>query len=85
MLDQYLPRRTATRHTNDKPWITDEFRRLIRRRQYAFTHDDQPLYRRLCNAVNRASKRLRKRYYMNEEFEICVHAILQTGGAKQSV
>lgn len=84
MLDQYLPRRTATRHTNDKPWITDEIRRLIRRRQYAFTHDNQPLYRRLRNAVNHALKRLHN-VTMNEEFEICVHATVQTGGAKRSV
>ena len=62
MLDHFLPQRTAMRHSNDKPWVTDEFRRLIRRRQYAWKTGKQQ-YRRLRNLVNRTSKQLRKRHY----------------------
>jgi hypothetical protein len=63
MLDFYLPLRVVARYSTDKPWITDEFRRLIRRRQYAYTTRDTAEYRRLRNLVNRTSRKLRKRYY----------------------
>ena len=63
LLDQYLPTRTVARHSTDKPWITDDFRRLIRQRQYAWTNNNPVEYRRLRNAVNRLSCKLRKRFY----------------------
>ena len=35
LLDYYLLLMTVTRHTTDKPWVTDQFRHLIRCRQHA--------------------------------------------------
>jgi hypothetical protein len=35
LLDKYLPVYVVSRHTADKPWVIDNFRRLIRCRQYA--------------------------------------------------
>ena len=63
LLDSHLPTRTVYRHTSDKPWVTDEFRRLIRQRQHAFTNNQATRFRPLRNKVNRLSKRLRKRFY----------------------
>ena len=63
LLDHYLPLRVVTRYSTDKPWITDEFRRLIRQRQYAYTHNNEARYKRLRNEVNRMSRQLRKRFY----------------------
>jgi hypothetical protein len=63
LLDSHLPTRTVYRHTSDKPWVTDEFRRLIRQRQHAFTNNQATRFRQLRNKVNRLSKRLRKRYH----------------------
>ena len=32
-LDEFLPPEVVKRHTNDRPWVTVQFRSLIRRRQ----------------------------------------------------
>jgi len=62
LLEYYLSSRSVIRFSTDKPWITDEFRRLIRQRQYAWTHNKSE-YNRLGNAVNRLSIKLRERFY----------------------
>ena len=33
LIDYYLPLQKVKRHSTDKPWVTDQFRRLIRCRQ----------------------------------------------------
>jgi hypothetical protein len=43
--DTYLPVRVVRRPTADKPWITDEFRQLLRR-QYAWTNGETNRYSR---------------------------------------
>lgn len=63
MLNFYLPLRVVVRYSTDKPWITDEFRRLIRQRQYAYTTHNTVQYHRLRNLVNRMSRKLRKQHY----------------------
>jgi hypothetical protein len=63
LLDLYLPVHFVKRHASDKPWITDQFRELIRRRQYAWTSGNRTLYNQLRNKINRLSKRLRKQFY----------------------
>jgi hypothetical protein len=62
ILDKYLPCRAAKRHSTDRPWITDSFRRLIRCRQNAWTSGNMVAYR-IRNKVNRMSAKLRKCYY----------------------
>jgi len=66
LLNYYLPLRVTSRHSTAKPWITDEFRRLIRQRQYAWTHHKTADYNRLRNSVNRLSRKLRKRFYAKQ-------------------
>ena len=46
----------------DKPWVTSEFRQLIKRRQRAFL----PLYRKLRNQTKRMAASLREKYFQNK-------------------
>ena len=62
-LNYYMPARSVVRHTNDKPWVTDEFRRMIRQRQFAFTHHQTHSFKKLRNKIQRMSKQLRRKYY----------------------
>jgi hypothetical protein len=63
LLDFFLPVHIEERRTDDKPWITDQFRQLIRRRQYAWTTGNHSLYNQLRNQAIRLSQRLRKQFY----------------------
>ncbi len=63
LVDKHLPERVVIRHTSDKPWITDEFRRLIRKRQHAWSNGNSTEYNRLRNQIIRLSHKLRKRFY----------------------
>jgi hypothetical protein len=58
-----MPVRLVKRHSNDKPWVTDTFRYLIRRRQYAFRTGNMTAFRRFRNAAQRLAKQLRRVYY----------------------
>jgi hypothetical protein len=66
LLDTYLPVHYTFRHTNDKPWVTDSFRRLIRQRQHAFITKDLAKYHRLRNLTNRAASKLRRTFYRKQ-------------------
>jgi len=81
LLDHYLPVRVVARYSTDKPWVTDEYRRLIRKRQYAWTNNITAEYHRLRNAVNRLSRNLRQRFY-EKKLKDYASAILQTGGVR---
>jgi len=63
IIDHYLPCVAMKRHTNDKPWVTDKFRRLIRCRQHAMVSGEKTKYRMLRNRVQRMSRQLRRKYY----------------------
>ena len=63
LLDHYLPLTTVKRHTTDKPWVTDQFRHLIRCRQHAFKTRQMARYRALLNRVQRATRTLRRKFY----------------------
>jgi hypothetical protein len=49
LLDFFLPIHIEKRRTDDKPWLTDQFRQLIRRGQYALTSGNRSLYNQLRN------------------------------------
>ena len=53
----------VTRHTSDKPWITDGYRLLIRKRQRAHMRGDIGEARSLRNQVNRATVKLNVELY----------------------
>ena len=66
LLDYYLPVYEVKRYSTDKPWVTDQFRRLIRQRQYAWRSNNVADYHRCRNAINRLSKSLKKTFYQNK-------------------
>ena len=63
LMELCFPTKTVTRHTADKPWITDLFRNLIRKRQHAFMAGNRDEYCVLRDMVNRASTQLKFEFY----------------------
>ena len=63
LMEHCFPIKTVTRHTADKPWITDMFRNLIRKRQRAYKSGNRDEYRVLRNMVNRESTKLKFEFY----------------------
>ena len=66
LMDTHFPYKSVTRHTADKPWVTDYFRHLIRQRQRAIMSGDIDEARRLRNLVNRTAPKLRQRFYQSK-------------------
>lgn len=66
LLDKYLPLRLVKKHMGDKPWIDENFKALIKRRQYAWTHNNMAEYRQYRNKVQRAARTLRLKYYRRQ-------------------
>ena len=63
LLDYYLPFVRRYSFNCDKPWVTSEFRNLIKRRQRAFLSGQFSLYRKLRNQTKRMAISLRKKYF----------------------
>ena len=63
LMEHCFPIKTVIRYTADKPWITDMFRNLIRKRQRAYKSGNRDEYRVLCNMVNRESMKLKFEFY----------------------
>ena len=63
LMEHCFPIKIVTRHTADKPWITDLFRNLIRKRQRANESGNRDEYRILRNMVNREYKKLKFEFY----------------------
>jgi len=63
LLNEYFPVRVSRRHLTEKPWVDDKLRLLIRRRQYAWQHNDMVRYKALQNDVQRMAMKLRSNYY----------------------
>jgi hypothetical protein len=63
LLDVHLPLYCTVRCINDKPWVTTEFRRLVRSRQFAWSTGDRCSFNKFRNRVNRLAKQLRADYY----------------------
>ena len=65
-LNLIMPERTSTIHPNDRPWINNNLKLLIKRRQKAFASGNVTLFKLLRNKVNRERKRCRKTYYQTK-------------------
>ena len=70
LLDTHLPEREIRRCSSDRPWIDDNFRYLIRRRQKALLPGNQLLYRLYRNKVNRGRKSLQRKYYQRKIIKV---------------
>ena len=66
LMNECFPLRSVTRHSGDKPWVTDSFRLLVRNRQRARMSGDRRLANQLRNKVNREAARLRHRFYQSK-------------------
>jgi hypothetical protein len=58
-----MPRKSVSRNTNDKLWVTDHFIELIKSRQTALIIGNKEEYNRLRNIITRKSKALKRNYY----------------------
>lgn len=63
LLDEHLPLQKQVKRSTDKPWVTNNYKNLIRKRQRAYKQGNLTLYKYYKNKVNKLGKRLRKNYY----------------------
>lgn len=63
MINTYLPMKKYVAQSSSKPWITDQFQDLIKRRQYYWKKGHMIIYRNLRNKANRMMKRLKSEFY----------------------
>ena len=67
LIDTCFLVKVVTRHSSDKPWVTDRFRDLVRARERARMRDKtSPEAHILRNKVNRMAHRLRSNFYKNK-------------------
>ena len=65
-MEMCFPTKIVTRHTADKPWVTDWFRDLVRTRQRAHMSGDLNQTKILRNKVNRAASKLKYNFYQTQ-------------------
>lgn len=66
LMEICFPTKVVTRHTADKPWVTDWFRALVRKRQRAHMSGDLNQAKLLRNKVNRAASKLKYNFYQTQ-------------------
>ena len=72
VLDTHMPLQIKKKHNNDKPWITDSFRAMIQKRQWAHSNGNTDLFRFYKARVRNASKFLRKKFYRTKVSDLKV-------------
>ena len=65
-LDTIMPERSVKIHESDQPWMNNQLKALILRRQKALASGNMVLFKILRNKVNRECKRCRRVYYENK-------------------
>ncbi len=65
-MEAFFPYKAVTRHSTDKPWVTDSFRQLVRKRQQAYMSGNTLLLRMYRKKVNREASRLRRRFFQTK-------------------
>ena len=61
-LNCFFPCKSIKLHANDKPWVTPEFKEIIKDRQKAYHDGKIQKYYYLRNLANRKRKQLRSNY-----------------------
>ena len=61
-LDCFFPCKSIKLYANDKPWVTPEFKEIIKVRQKAYYGEKIQKYNYLRNLTNRKRKQLRSNY-----------------------
>lgn len=62
-LDAIIPVKKIILHRNDLPWVTDDFKRLIRLRRKALHSGNYTSFKFYRNRINRARKLCRAEFY----------------------
>ena len=70
LMEVHFPRKEVTRCSSDRPWVTDSFKAMVRKRQRALKEKQLQLYRFYRNRVNRARKLLQRQYYSKKVNEL---------------
>ena len=65
-INTIMPNKRITLHVNDPPWITANFKNLIKKRQAAFSNGNIELFRYYRNRVNRERKICREKFYSSK-------------------
>ena len=63
LIDSCFPIKQVIYHTKDKPWVIEQLKDLVIRRQHALLSGNQEEYKRLRNIINRLSKTLKPKFY----------------------
>ncbi|XP_033111982.1 uncharacterized protein LOC117112877 [Anneissia japonica] len=66
LVEKHFPLIQVVRTNVDKPWVTSYYKSLIYRRQAELKKGNMIEFRKLRYKVNKASKKLRRRYYEKE-------------------
>jgi hypothetical protein len=61
-----LPTKTIKINSNEPPWITTKFKRLIKKRQEALANDNIVTFNYYRNLVNRQRKTCRAKFYASK-------------------
>ena len=65
-MDTYFPEKVVTRHTSDKPWVTDYFRKVIQERQLAKQLGNEVEYKKWKHISIQMAASLKAKYYRNK-------------------
>ena len=65
-LNYIMPEKAVTFHRNDPPWITEDFKRLIKQRQRAFSTGNSAAFKFYRNKVNKMRKACRAKFYTSK-------------------
>ncbi|XP_072042807.1 uncharacterized protein [Amphiura filiformis] len=64
-VESFFPLTTVKVHNNNKPWMSDKIKKLVKKRQLAFSTGNNEVYKKLRNKVQREIKRAKQFYYAN--------------------
>ena len=65
-LNYIMPEKGVIFHRNDPPWITEDFKRVIKHRQRAFSSGNSIAFKFYRNKANRMRKSCRAKYYSSK-------------------
>jgi hypothetical protein len=65
-LDIIMPEKQVKFHIDDAPWVTNDFKNLIKRRQWALASGNTIAFKFYRNKVNQVRKTLRGNYYTSK-------------------
>lgn len=65
-INTMLPTKTIKINSNEPPWITTKFKRLIKKRQEALANDNIVTFNYYRNLVNRQRKTCRAKFYASK-------------------